>query len=231
MSGIGQKPNIIYILADDLGYGDIGCYGQKVIRTPTIDWLASKGMKFTRHYAGAPVCAPSRAVLMTGRDIGHARVRGNYESGPHGFGAGVELRPEDFTVAEMLKRQGYITAIIGKWGLGVEGTTGEPNKKGFDYSYGYLNQGHAHSQFPDYLFRNGKQVMLEENKSDGQQRYSNNLFTEHAITFIKSTRQKPSFAGPWSLLNIIRVFCNKPSDCRMAMILLMHISICVIDAA
>lgn len=193
LHSIGQKPNIIYILADDLGYGDVGCYGQKVIRTPNIHRLASNGMKFTRHYAGASVCAPSRAVLMTGRDIGHASVRGNYETGPHGFGAGLELQPEDFTIAEMLKQQGYTTAIVGKWGLGVEGTTGEPNKQGFDYSYGFLNQGHAHNQFPEYLFRNGKKVLIEENKAASRKRYSNDLFTDETLNFLKKTRQKPFF--------------------------------------
>lgn len=191
--GFGQRPNIVYILADDLGYGDVGCYGQKVIRTPNIDRLALNGMKFTRHYAGAPVCAPSRAVLMTGRDIGHARVRGNYESGPHGFGAGLELQPQDFTIAEMLKPQGYTTAIIGKWGLGVEGTTGEPNKQGFDYSFGFLNQGHAHSQFPEYLLRNGKKVVIAENEAEMKNNYSNNLFTDEALSFIEKGAEKPFF--------------------------------------
>jgi arylsulfatase A-like enzyme len=188
-----KQPNIIYILADDLGYGDVGCYGQKIIRTPYLDTMAINGIKFTQHYSGAPVCAPSRAVLMTGRDAGHARVRGNYESGPNGFGAGLELRKEDFTVGEMLKERGYKTAIIGKWGLGVSGTTGEPNKKGFDYSYGFLNQGHAHYQFPDYLFRNGKRFEIEENRNDGRKFYSNNLFTDEAIDFVGNNKSNPFF--------------------------------------
>ncbi len=135
------KPNIIYILADDLGYGDVGSYGQKIIRTPHLDALAANGIRFTQHYAGAPVCAPSRAILMTGRNAGHCWVRGNYEVGKHGFGAGLELRDEDVTIGEMLKKRGYTTAVIGKWGMGVEGITGEPNKQGFDYSFGFLNQG------------------------------------------------------------------------------------------
>ena len=187
------KPNIIYILADDLGYGDIGCYGQTVIRTPHLDSMASRGMRFTRHYAGAPVCAPSRAVLMTGRDIGHARVRGNLENGPHGFGAGLELRDEDVTVAEVLKQRGYATAIIGKWGLGVEGTTGEPKKQGFDYSYGYLNQGHAHTQFPGFLFRNGERINIPENASNKKGGYSNDLFTKEALRFIAGNKKRPFF--------------------------------------
>jgi arylsulfatase A-like enzyme len=188
-----SKPNIIYILADDLGYGDVGCYGQTIIRTPNIDAMAAAGMKFKQHYAGAPVCAPSRAVLMTGRDAGHARVRGNYESGPNGFGAGLELKPEEITIAEVLKQRGYTTGVVGKWGLGVEGTTGEPNKQGFDYSYGFLNQGHAHYQFPDYLFRNGKRIEIEGNKNGVRKSYTNNLFTDEAIQFARNNQTKPFF--------------------------------------
>jgi arylsulfatase A len=187
------KPNIIYILADDLGIGDVGCYGQKIIRTPNLDALAAQGIKFTQHYAGAPVCAPSRAILMTGRDAGHCRVRGNYEAGKHGFGAGLELRDEDVTIGEVLKKRGYATAVIGKWGMGVEGTTGEPNKQGFDYSFGFLNQGHAHYQFPDYLFRNGKRVAMTENENDGRKAYSNTLFTDEAKQFIQQNDKQPFF--------------------------------------
>ena len=188
-----QKPNIVYILADDMGYGDVGCYGQKQIRTPNIDALASAGMLFTQHYAGAPVCAPSRAVLMTGRNIGHASVRGNYENGPFGFGAGLELKDSDVTIGEVLKERGYTTAVIGKWGMGVKTTTGEPNKQGFDYSYGFLNQGHAHYQFPEHLYRNGKRFELPENKADGRKSYSNNLFTSEALQFISNNKTKPFF--------------------------------------
>lgn len=187
------KPNIVYILADDLGYGDVGCYGQKTIKTPNIDALAANGIRFTQHYCGSPVCAPSRAVLMTGRDVGHARVRGNYEAGKLGFGSGLALHTEDFTVAEMLKQRGYTTGLIGKWGLGMDGTTGEPNKKGFDYAYGFLNQAHAHYQYPDYLFRNGKRIDIEENKNDGRKKYSNELFTTEANAFVKQNKEKPFF--------------------------------------
>lgn len=187
------KPNIVYILADDMGYGDLGCYGQKIIRTPHLDALAANGMRFTQHYAGAPVCAPSRAILMTGRDAGHAWVRGNYETGKFGFGAGLELRKEDVTVAEILKQRGYATALVGKWGLGVEGTTGEPNKKGFDYCYGFLNQAHAHYQFPDYLFQDNKKIDIVENKNDGRQAYSNTLFTDQSIQFIDKNKDRPFF--------------------------------------
>lgn len=188
-----KKPNIIYILADDLGYGDVGCYGQKIIRTPNIDALSKEGILFTQHYAGSTVCAPSRAVLMTGRDVGHSWVRGNYSSGPNDVGNGLELREQDFTIGELLQKRGYTTAMIGKWGLGVTGTTGEPNKKGFNYSYGFLNQAHAHAQFPDYLFRNGIKVDIAENKNEERNLYSNNLFINEALQFVKNNQVKPFF--------------------------------------
>src|SRR5438874_1586038 len=125
-----RRPNIVFILADDLGYGDLGCYGQQRIRTPNIDSLASEGMRFTQCYAGSTVCAPSRCALMTGLHTGHCTVRGN---------AAVPLRPQDRTVAELLKGTGYATGLIGKWGLGEADSTGAPNKKGFDSFFGFLN--------------------------------------------------------------------------------------------
>ena len=140
-----KRPNIIFILADDLGYGDLGCFGQKIIQTPNIDSIAAEGMIFTDHYAGSTVCAPSRCCLMTGLHSGHALVRGN---------ARVPLGPSDVTVAELLKKAGYSTGIIGKWGLGEPESTGIPNKQGFDYWFGYLNQRHAHNYYPKYLWRN-----------------------------------------------------------------------------
>ena len=130
------RPNIIYIMADDLGYGDLSCYGQKNFKTPNIDRLAKQGMKFTQFYAGSTVCAPSRCVLMTGLHLGHCYIRGNGK---------INLRPTDVTVAEVLKKAGYINGLCGKWGLGHEGSSGVPTKKGFDYFYGYLDQHHAHN--------------------------------------------------------------------------------------
>ena len=188
-----QKPNIIYILADDLGYGDLGCYGQKTLKTPHLDQMAREGIRFTQHYAGSPVCAPSRASLMTGRDPGHCRVRGNYETGPHGFGGELELLPTDVTIAEILKRAGYQTALVGKWGLGMDGTTGEPNKKGFDYSYGFLNQAHAHNQFPEYMFRNGIKQEVPENRGGKCNYFSNDIFTDDAISFLEQRKDSPFF--------------------------------------
>jgi arylsulfatase A-like enzyme len=188
------KPNIVYILADDLGYGDLSCYGQKFFKTPTLDSLAHHGIRFTQHYTGSPVCAPSRASLMTGRDPGHSRVRGNYETGPHGFGAGWPLQPKDYTVAEVLKLGGYSTAIFGKWGLGVQETTGAPWKQGFDYSYGYLNQGHAHNQFPDHLFRNGSKEEIFANRGGQTGAFSGDLLTQDAMRFLdRQKRDKPFF--------------------------------------
>lgn len=188
-----ENPNIIFILTDDLGYGDLSCYGQSTLKTPNIDRMAEDGILFTQLYSGSPVCAPSRASLMTGRDPGHCWVRGNYETGPHGFGGELELRPGDNTLAEVLKHADYETAVIGKWGLGMDETTGEPNKKGFDYSYGFLNQAHAHNQFPDYLFRNGKKVQVDENLDQKRIYFSNDIFTDDAIRFLKKKKETPFF--------------------------------------
>lgn len=188
-----DRPNIIYILADDLGYGDLGCYGQKTFETPYLDRMAAEGIRFTQHYAGSPVCAPSRACLMTGLHTGHSYVRGNYETGKYGFGGELELRPQDTTIAEVLKKAGYRTALIGKWGMGMNGSTGEPSKKGFDYSYGFLNQAHAHWQFPAYLFRNGKKEDVAENAAGKRARFSNDIFTTEALGFIRQTTASPFF--------------------------------------
>jgi arylsulfatase A-like enzyme len=178
-----KKPNIILILADDLGVGDLGSYGQKYIKTPNLDAMAKNGVKFTNFYSSAPVCAPSRASLMTGLHQGHARIRGNENL----KGERVPLRPEDTTIAEIFKTQNYITGLIGKWGLGEDGTTGTPNKKGFDYFFGYLNQTLAHNYFPETLFRNQEVVKL--NKGD----YSPYLFQKEVEDFIKREKNNPFF--------------------------------------
>src|SRR3954462_4411752 len=149
--GQASKPNIVFILADDLGYGELGCYGQKKFGTPYIDKLAAQGMRFTQFYAGSTVCAPSRSVLMTGQHLGHTRVRGN--AGKMNTAAQM-LKPGDTTIAEVLKHAGYATGMMGKWGLGHENDEGEPRMPGFDYYFGFLDQGHAHNHYPDYLWRN-----------------------------------------------------------------------------
>ena len=186
-----RKPNIIFILADDLGYGDLGCYGQKQIQTPNLDHLAADGIRFTQCYAGSTVCAPSRCCLMTGQHTGHTIIRGN---------ANVPLRPDDVTVAKLLKENGYATALIGKWGLGEADSTGIPNRQGFDYFYGYLNQVHAHNYYPDYLWRNEEKVPLKGNeigKTPGvsikRAQYSPDLFTAEALQFVEKNKEKPFF--------------------------------------
>jgi len=152
-----DRPNIILIMADDLGYNELGCYGQKVIKTPNIDKLAKEGMRFTQFYSGSPVCAPSRCVLLTGLHTGHAYIRDNYELG--GFkdeeeGGQLHLLEGTETIGTILKENGYITGIIGKWGLGGPGSTGVPNQQGFDYFYGYLCQKQAHNYYPTHLWEN-----------------------------------------------------------------------------
>jgi arylsulfatase A len=178
-----RRPNVLMIIADDLGWGDLSCYGQKRFRTPNLDKLASEGLRCTDAYSGNPVCAPSRCTLMTGLHSGHARIRGNHTT----KGERYPLQPQDFTMAEMFQQAGYRTGLIGKWGLGEPDTTGIPNKKGFDYFFGYLNQDHAAEHYPEYLWRNTNRVEL------GRKRYSHELFTEEALTFIGKADSKPWF--------------------------------------
>ncbi|MGB2824758.1 MAG: arylsulfatase [Phycisphaerae bacterium] len=189
-----EKPNIIFILADDLGYGDIGCYGQKRVQTPNIDGLAAEGMKFTDCYAGSTVCAPSRSCLMTGQHCGHTIIRGNGR---------VPLRPEDVTVAELLKQAGYATALIGKWGLGEEASTGIPTKQGFDYFFGYLNQHHAHNYYPAFLWRNEQKVQLKNvvpgtgkygrGVASEKVEYSHDLLAAEALKWVEKNKGGPFF--------------------------------------
>jgi len=186
----GRKPNIIYILADDLGYGDLSCYGQQKFSTPNIDRLAAEGKTFTNHYAGSTVCAPSRCSLMTGLHTGHCTIRGNWSVAT---GERVPLKQDDFTVAESLKQAGYETGIIGKWGLGEAGTSGIPNKKGFDFWFGYLNQRNAHFYYPPFLWRNEEKFPLTGNSGGERQEYSHDLFTEEALKFIREKKDNPFF--------------------------------------
>ena len=187
-----RKPNLIFILADDLGYGDLGCYGQTKIKTPHLDRLAAEGMCFTNFYAGSTVCAPSRCALMTGLHTGHAAIRGN---------AAFALRPQDQTVAEVLKRAGYHTGIIGKWGLGNQNTTGVPQKKGFDDFLGYLDQTHAHDYYTDFLWRYDPptsakpgydgQIAFPENQGGKKGLYMDDLFTSAALNFLRINKPEP----------------------------------------
>lgn len=182
---VGQtQPNIIFIMADDLGYGDLGSYGQRMLKTPNIDQMAAEGMRFTQVYAGSTVCAPSRCALMTGMHMGHARVRGNRR---------VPLESNDVTVAEVLKDVGYRTGIFGKWGLGEPNTPGLPNLQGFDEFFGYLNQQHAHTYYPDSLWMNEIETFLPGNLSGQRDTYSHDLFTNHALDFLERNHEWPFF--------------------------------------
>jgi arylsulfatase A-like enzyme len=167
------------VQADDLGYGDLSAYGQANFRTPALDRLAAEGIRFTEYYAGSTVCAPSRTTLMTGLHTGHAWIRGNGE---------IPLRDEDTTVAMALRDAGYRTAVVGKWGLGKPGTGGDPNKKGFEYAFGFLDHRHAHRQFTDHLYRNGEPVA-----TDLEHDYVNDLFTREALAFIENPDTRPFF--------------------------------------
>lgn len=202
VASAADKPNLIWIMADDLGYGELGCYGQQVIATPNLDRMASEGLRFTQFYAGATVCAPSRSVLMTGQHHGHTRVRGNAgATNP----VAQALRPGDVTVAQVLQEAGYRTALVGKWGLGDIGAaeTGLPRKQGFDRFFGYLNQRHAHNHFPDFLWRNEERVALPNIVTpvggDGAGyattavKFADDLFADEALKFVTDNKSRPFF--------------------------------------
>ena len=216
-----KKPNIIFILADDLGYGELGCYGQTKIRTPSIDKLAASGMRFTQHYSGSPVCAPSRCTFLTGKHTGHSYIRDNDEMGERGdvwHDPNLEgqrpLLSNTKTIATMLQREGYTTACIGKWGLGGPESTGHPNKQGFDFYYGYLCQRVAHNYYPTHLWRNEEKDVLEGNDyfyphqrlpedmnpddkasyaSYSGSQYAPDLMVKEAVEFIRSNKDRPFF--------------------------------------
>lgn len=208
------KPNIIFIYADDLGYNELGCYGQKKILTPNLDQLASEGMKFTQFYTSTPVCAPARCALLTGKHTGHTYIRGNYELG--GFADSLEggqmpLHPNAFTVGHLMKKAGYQTACIGKWGLGMANTSGNPNDQGFDYFYGYLDQKQAHNYYPTHLWENGQWDKLNNHVIDVYRKlkpetatdeefayfrgkeYAVDKLGEKAQKFIKDNQKQPFF--------------------------------------
>jgi arylsulfatase A len=186
-----RPPNIVFILSDDLGYGELGSYGQRKIRTPRIDRMAAEGMRFTNFYCGSAVCAPSRCVFMTGKHTGHAGVRDNREVKPEGQ---TPMPADSITVAELLKARGYATGAIGKWGLGAPGSTGDPNRRGFDLFYGVNCQRVAHNHYPTYLYRNEERVQLPGNDGTytGRQ-FSHDLFEKEALDFIQARKDKPFF--------------------------------------
>lgn len=188
-----RPPNLIYIMVDDLGYGDLGCFGQKQIQTPQLDQLAAEGMRLTSYYASNTVCRPSRLALWTGMHAGHTAINSN---------ANYVFRPEDLTVAELLKGAGYATGGVGKWAMGGVGTTGHPNKQGFDFWMGYLDQGAAHNYYPEHLWRNQKKVKLPGNKvgdykngrgrvSSQRTTYSHDVMTKEMMQFVREHAQDP----------------------------------------
>lgn len=186
-----NPPNIIYILADDLGYGDLSCYGQEKFATPHLDRLAGEGMRFTRHYSGSTVCAPSRSVLMTGLHTGHTPIRGNQEVQPEGQWP---LADSVLTLAELLKERGYVTGAFGKWGLGYPGSEGDPVKQGFDHFFGYNCQRYAHRYYPEYLWENTEKVYLKGNNWTSTETYAPDLIQEKTLEFIRANKDNSFFA-------------------------------------
>ena len=195
----GPKPNIIFIMADDLGYGELGSYGQKIIQTPNLDRMAAEGMRFTQFYAGCTVCAPSRSVLMTGQHMGHTRVRGNAGAANP---SAQTLRTGDTTFAQVLRNEGgYATGLVGKWGLGLSGEEGEPYRQGFDYFFGYLNQTQAHNHYPDFLYRNREKITLPNvvthigptgaGYATKRVQYADDLIFEEGRAFIERNKTRP----------------------------------------
>jgi len=181
---IPTRPNIVFIMADDLGYGDLGCYGGQVVRTPQIDAMASEGTRFTHVYAGTSVCAPTRCVLMTGLHTGHAPIRANRELQPEGQ---MPLPEGDLTLPQILDDAGYATGCIGKWGLGMFGSSGDPLKRGFDHFFGYNCQRHAHDYYTDYLYDDDQRIAL-----DGKT-YSQDLLMADALAWLREHRAEPFF--------------------------------------
>ena len=213
--GAQPRPNIVLILADDMGVGDLGCYGQKILKTPNIDRLAAEGMRFTNAYAGAMVCAPSRGTLMTGYHLGHATIRNNWEVYPEGQ---FPLAARDITVASVLKKAGYRTGICGKWGMGGPESGSAPPDKGFDFFYGYNCQRHAHRFYVDYLWRNGKKEAIAQ--SPARRVYAQDLIADASLQFIRKNKDSPFFLfcawtvphGPYTVNNVPDIAKYKGTD-------------------
>jgi arylsulfatase A len=183
-------PNVIFILADDLGYGDLSCYGQTKFKTPNIDQLAHEGLVFTQHYAGSTVCAPSRSALLTGLHTGHTFIRGNKEVDPEGQ---YPLPDSAFTIVELFKAKGYATGIFGKWGLGFPGSSGDPLNQGFDSFMGYNCQRLAHNYYPPHLWHNSQRIEIEENAGEKNGVYAPDLIHKYTLEFIESNKSQPFF--------------------------------------
>ncbi len=189
-TAFAATPNVVLIMADDLGVFELGCYGQTKIKTPHIDKLAAEGMKFNRFYAGNAVCAPSRCCLLTGMHPGHATIRNNGEVKPEGQRP---IKEDDVTIAEVLQQKGYVCGAIGKWGLGMFDSPGSPLKQGFDFFYGYNCQRHAHSHYPKYLYRNDQRVELPGNNLKTGDSWSHDLFEKESLAFLDANAKKPFF--------------------------------------
>lgn len=206
--GMGRtRPNIILILADDLGYGDLSCYGQTRFQTPNIDKLAANGKRFTDFYSGSTVCAPSRSSLMTGEHTGHTPIRGNkavQPEGQHPLPAGVT------TVAHLLKEAGYATGAFGKWGLGYPGSEGDPNDQGFDEFFGYNCQRYAHNYYPRHLWHNQERVIIEGNAGTKTGTYAPDLIHEKSLRFIEKNKNKPFFLFIPSIIPHAELFAPEP---------------------
>jgi arylsulfatase len=191
-AAVAAPPNVVLIVADDLGWAELGCYGQKHIKTPNLDTLAAGGMRFTQFYSGQAVCAPSRCVLMTGKHTGHAAVRDNREA-PNKAEGQLPLPADEVTVATLLRKNGYATGAMGKWGLGMFGTSGDPLKHGFDLFYGYNCQRHAHTHYPTFLYRNAERFDLKGNDGATGDSFTQDLFEQEALAFIAANKAKPFF--------------------------------------
>ncbi|MGK0239849.1 MAG: arylsulfatase A [Candidatus Pelagisphaera sp.] len=185
-----KQPNIIYILADDLGYGDISLFGQDHFKTPNIDRIAKEGIRFTQHYSGSTVCAPSRSCLMTGLHTGHTPIRGNFEIKPEGQ---KPMPAETVTVAELLEKEGYVTGAFGKWGLGFPGSEGDPTKQGFEAFFGYNCQRIAHNYYPYHVWENENKLILTGNEGREEGVYAPEMIQERTLEFIEANRDKPFF--------------------------------------
>ena len=185
-----KTPNVIFILADDLGYGDLGCTGQTHFETPEIDALAASGVMFTQHYAGCSVSAPSRSSLVTGLHSGHSPIRGNKEIMPEGQ---YPLPAGTFNVFRMMKNQGYATGVFGKWGLGYPGSEGRPSAQGVDEFFGYNCQRMAHTYYPEYLWHNDEKFLLEGNAGENASDYAQYLIHDRSLDFIRENADKPFF--------------------------------------
>jgi arylsulfatase A len=191
------RPNLIYILADDLGYGDLGCYGQKFIETPNIDRMAAQGMLFTSHYSGSTVCAPSRSSLMTGLHTGHTQIRGNRRNQPEGQ---FPLSAGTVTLPGLLKEAGYVTGAFGKWGLGYPGSEGDPLNQGFDVFFGYNCQSYAHRYYPEYIWHNENKYYLEGNDWSNKVTYAPDLIHTKTLDFIRENADTSFFLFVPSLI-------------------------------